>query len=136
MKIAINQEAKVAVMTDNDSTKHVIRILKRKRHHNDDYCESEYKTLRLQKRNLPSAMKRINMKEYDIVLTKDSVPNAMNVLPRAKEVLKNNNVPFKPWYNNIKTCGKIFEQTVEKILNLPKIFSNAIAIQRSISNNI
>jgi hypothetical protein len=36
MKIAIDQEAKVAVMTDNDSTKHVVRILKRKRQKNSD----------------------------------------------------------------------------------------------------
>lgn len=73
----LEDRPKLAILTNRIPTKHCLCVFKK---------GNIYKFLRIQKRNLSQAVKRLP-DGFDLILERINLPNAVNILNRVKEIL-------------------------------------------------
>ena len=60
-------------------------------------------------KRLPRALKVVDLKEYELLLNEISVPNAMNILNRLKEKLREQKILFKASTNKLTVDADVLE---------------------------
>jgi prophage antirepressor-like protein len=103
---------RVAVMTNNDETKHVFRFYKGR--NNPD----KYLFVRTQNKYLQTATKNVDLEQYELLLDEVNVPNAMNILNRVKEKLDEQRISFKASNNKLITEANVLNIT-QQVLQEP-----------------
>lgn len=93
MKRILELNPRLAIMPESESSQHRLTVLRRD--NNLLFC-------RTQQRQHGQSLKRAAQSGFDDeVVAKKAVPNAINILPRFKEVLRHKNIQFQPKHNMI-----------------------------------
>jgi hypothetical protein len=93
---------KVAVMTISNATKHVFQLYKHQ-------STNKYIFIRAMSIRLPRALRVVDLREYELLLNEINVPNAMNILNKLKEKLREREIYYVSSNNKITTDAEVLE---------------------------
>lgn len=95
---------------NNKPVTHIFHLLKRRLE-----TENEYQFVRCLKKNLTTTLK--SKKGFESIFYKENVLNAISILPKCKQILVLEKIPFTSYHNRIKTADPNFEDKIKEIIN-------------------
>ena len=109
------QAPRVAVLPEDDDLKHVFCVLI-KETLLEMYGVCEYKCIRTEKRNFNKALKKAKEEGFEMCFFRENVPNGVNILNKAKEVMCKYGMHYDSAYNNVLTSYN-FVNIIEHVLD-------------------
>lgn len=106
---------KLAVIPKDESLQHIFCVLI-KDTMLEQYGVCEYKCIRTEKRNFYRALTKAKNEGFVPCFIKSPVPIGVNILKRAKEVMKDYNIHFDSEHNSVSTSHN-FVNIVELVLD-------------------
>lgn len=110
-----DQVSKVAVFPNDDELKHVFSVLV-KDSLLQEYGVCEYKCIRIEKRSFNQALSKAKKEGFQMCFMIENVPNGINILNKAKEIMDSYNMHYNSAYNNILTSYN-FVNIVKHVIN-------------------
>ena len=80
------------------------------------YGVCEYKCIRTEKRNFNKALKKAKEEGFEMCFFRENVPNGVNILNKAKEVMCKYGMHYDSAYNNVLTSHN-FVNIIEHVLD-------------------
>jgi hypothetical protein len=114
-KVLTDQAPKVAVLPEDPELKHVFCVLL-KEALLELYGVCEYKCIRTQKRNFSHALTEAKREGFEMCYLRENVPNGVNIVNKAKEVMRGFGMHFDSAQNNILTSHN-FVNIVEHVFD-------------------
>jgi prophage antirepressor-like protein len=114
-QLLTEQSPKVAVVPEDNELKHVFCVLI-KETLLEMYGVCEYKCIRIQKRSFIQALTEAKREGFEMCYLRENVPNGINILNKAKEVMRGYGMHFDCARNNILTSHN-FVNIVEHVMD-------------------